>query len=235
MPPESANAGLSLPEFHLRWWSRFGRKLERGGGNRDDPDLEQDMAKPPVYSPFLECLYDQDEAVGALGYGTHYSIFRSIEWRDLNGDFLDSGRSHDFAIIWDSDHDTRVVRFAEHLHTHGILWPIVFLGEVKGVLTILLWQDVDPVRERSDWFDVVKEIAECGVECDVWTVEFGKFFRDPANSYNLTEPLGIINDDEELVVAYLQAIDALWRLGTKKRAEHKPMEASYSKSAHRFD
>lgn len=178
---------------------------------------------PSVYSQFLACLYDQAEPVGDLGRGTHYSVFRSIEWRDLNGDFRDSGRFHDFAVVWDEDHDTRVIGFAEQLHMHGLLWPIIFIGERKGMLTILLWRDVDPVRERSDWFDVVKELAETAVECDVWTADFGRFHRDPANCQSLTEPAGIISDSDELVVAYLQAIDVLWQLGEKKRAVYKPI------------
>ncbi|HJO66041.1 MAG TPA: hypothetical protein QF469_11940 [Sphingomonas sanguinis] len=105
----------------------------------------------------------------------------------------------------------------------GLLWPIAFIGERKGMLTVLLWRDVNPVRERSDWFDLVKELAENAVECDVWTANFGRFHRDPANRQSLTEPVGIISDSDELVVAYLQAIDVLWQLGEKKRAVYKPI------------
>ncbi len=53
----------------------------------------------PVYSQLFSCLYDQAEAVGQLGRGTHHSVFRSIQWRDIDGDFRDSGRFHDFAVI----------------------------------------------------------------------------------------------------------------------------------------
>lgn len=181
------------------------------------------MTTPPVYSQFIACLYDQAEPVGDLGRGTHYSIFRSIEWRELDGDFRDSGRFHDFAVIWDEDHDTRIIRLVEHLHTHGLLWPVVFIGERKGMVTVLLWQDVDPAIERSDWYDVVKDLAQNGIESDVWNADFGAFHRDPGQHQRLTDPGGIINDESELVAAYLQAIDLLWQLGEKKRAVDKPI------------
>lgn len=184
------------------------------------------MKTPPVYSQFIACLYDQAEPVGDLGRGTHYSIFRSIEWRELDGDFRDSGRFHDFAVVWDEDHDTRVIRLVEQLHMHGLLWPVVFIGERKGTVTVLLWQDVDPVAERSDWYDVVKELAQNGVECDVWNADFGAFHRDPGQHQRLTDPGGIINDRTELVVTYLQTIDVLWQLGEKKRAVYKPIMLS---------
>lgn len=182
-------------------------------------DREQAMTVP-TYSQLLSCLYDQAEPVGHLGRGTHHSIFRSVQWRDLDGDFRDSGRLHDFAVVWDEDHDIRVVSMVEHLHMAGLLWPVVFAGERKGTLTLLIRHGVDPCRERADWFDTVRDIAENAVARDPWTVEFGVWHRDPANRDGLTDPAGLIDDDDELVGAYLQAIDALWQLGEKRRAVH---------------
>ena len=40
------------------------------------PDVRQ-------YSKLFSCLYDEAEPVGSLGRGTHYSIFRSVEWLDV--------------------------------------------------------------------------------------------------------------------------------------------------------
>ena len=178
---------------------------------------------PRVYSKLFSCLYDQPEPIGNLGRGTHYSIFRSVQWRDLDGDFCDSGRLHDFAVIWDEDHDDRVIDFVEQLHMHGLLWPIVFIGERKGMLTVLLWQDIDPMRERPDWYEVVKELAKNAVNCDAWSVDFGRFHRDPANRQGLTNVEGLINDGDDRVTSYLQTIDVLWQLGEKKRAVYKPI------------
>ena len=179
------------------------------------------MTTPPSYSQMFACLYDQAEPVGDLGRGAHYTVFRSIQWRDLDGGFRDSGRLHDFAVVWDEDHDTRVIGFIEQLHMHALLWPVVFIGERKGTLTVLLWQDVDPVRERSDWYDAVKELAENVVECDIWSADFGRFYRDPANRHGRTNAETIINESDDLVVSYLQSIDVLWQLGEKTRSVFK--------------
>lgn len=178
---------------------------------------------PPVYSQLFSCLYDQAEAVGQLGRGTHHSVFRSIQWRDIDGDFRDSGRFHDFAVIWDEDHDARVIPMIEHLHMTGLLWPVIFIGERKGMLTMLLSHGIDPRKERSDWFETVRDIAGHAIKNDPWTVEFGTFHRDPANRDQLTEPARLISDREELVVAYLQAIDVLWQLG-EERSERQQIQ-----------
>lgn len=184
-------------------------------------DQEQDMTTLPLYSQLFACLFDQAEPIGGLGRGTHYSIFRSVQWREIDGDFCDCVRLHDFAIVWDEDHDVRVITILEKLHMMGLLWPIVFIGERKGTLTILLWQGVDPTKERSDWYEVVQDIVDA-VEDDVWTVAYGTFDRDPANHKNQTIQGRMIDDENELVVAYLQSIDVLWQLGKKERAVHSP-------------
>ncbi|KGB55946.1 hypothetical protein FG91_00830 [Sphingopyxis sp. LC81] len=189
-------------------------------------EREQDMTTPPFYSQFFACLHDQAGPVGHIGRGTHHSVFRSIQWRDIDGDFRDSGRIHDFAVIWDEDHDTRVVEIAEQLHMAGLLWPVVFIGERKGMLTLLLWAGVDPTKERADWFELVEHLADTVVENDVWNVEIGRFERDPANRRQLTEPAEIIAGDDSETVAYLQAIDLLWQLGEKKRSSYSPIVLS---------
>lgn len=175
------------------------------------------------YSDLFSCLYDQPAPVGELGRGTHYSVFRSMQWRDIDGDFRDSGRFHDFAVVWDEDHDERVIRFVEQLHICGLLWPVIFIGERKGALTVLLWQDVEPKKKRADFFEVLNELAERTDEDDAWSLDIGRFYRDPANVDGLTTTCGIINDTEDQVVAYLQAIDVLWQLGEKKRVPYRPI------------
>ncbi|MBM3548872.1 MAG: hypothetical protein FJX54_18165 [Alphaproteobacteria bacterium] len=90
------------------------------------------------YSHSFSCLYDEPAPIGVLGRGAHHSVFRSMQSRDINGSRLENRRIHDFAIIWDEDHDTRVISVVERLHLTGLLWPIVFIGERKGVLTIFL-------------------------------------------------------------------------------------------------
>lgn len=175
----------------------------------------------PQYSRLFSCLYDQSEPVGSLGRGAHYSVFRSVQWRDIDGDFRDSGREHDFAVIWDEDHDTRVISLIENLHLAGLLWPIVFIGERKGVLTILFAHVAVPSLEddKLEYHQRVRDIAE-GNGGDSWICEFGWFHRNEViEEPNNTVTSAIIADSKDRVIPYLQAIDVLWDLGEKRRSD----------------
>lgn len=170
------------------------------------------------YSTLFTCLYDQTEEVGSLGRGTHYSVFRSIQWFDIGGDRLAEGRIHDFAVLWDEDHDTRVIKVIEHLHLAGLLWPVVFVGERKGMLFILFDQMAGPLVDRkSDTRAlIVKTVENFLIDGDHWGCDTGYFVRAqvPEEGF-LTEPVGIIHDKKPRVIAYLHGIDALWSLGEK--------------------
>jgi len=169
-----------------------------------------------IYSHLFSCLHDEPAPVGRLGRGAHHSVFRSVQWHDIGGDPLDRGRVHDFAVIWDEDHDERVIRVIERLHIAGLLWPIVFIGERKGVVTILFAQMDGPLQDnKSDHLTRIREIAEDAAE-DSWTLQTSWFQRvevlEEGTAYN---GAGIINDDDWRVAGYLQGIDALWQLGEK--------------------
>ncbi|QCO03095.1 hypothetical protein [Azospirillum argentinense] len=168
------------------------------------------------YSHIFSCLYDEPAPIGRLGRSAHHSVFRSVQWRDIGGAPLKKGRIHDFAIIWDEDHDTRVIRVAERLHLGGFLWPVVFIGERKGVLTILFAAMAGPLQDRdNDHLAQIQAIAEDAGD-DSWTCHTGWFRRvealDEGTPYTGE---GIINDEDWRVVNYLNGIDALWELGEK--------------------
>lgn len=171
------------------------------------------------YSHLFSCLYDQPEAVGSLGRGTHHSIFRSVQWREIDGALCPNGRIHDFAIIWDEDHDERVIRVAERLHLATLLWPVVFLGERKGTLTILIdyMGAAELLHPESNLLSKMESIASAATEADEWPVEIGLFQRmQVVGEENDTNPKRIIADDHDRVVRYLQGIDALWKLGDRE-------------------
>lgn len=168
-----------------------------------------------TYSHLFSCLYDQQEPIGTLGRGTHYSVFRSIQWRSLDGQPREGGRIHDFAVIWDEDHDERVISVIERLQMAGLMWPVIFIGERKGGLTILADHQAGPLQgPGGDYLDRVQHILS-DVNGDSWSADFGTYKRDPANEHRLTHPAALINDDDRKVIAYLQAIDVLWSLGEK--------------------
>lgn len=172
-----------------------------------------------VYSHLFSCLHDELAPVGQLGRGAHHSVFRSVQWRNISGDLLDQGRVHDFAVIWDEDHDTRIIRVIERLHLAGMLWPIIFIGERKGGVTILFAQMAGRLEDsKENLINHICEIAKDGGD-DSWTVQVGWFHRVtvPGEGPHYTG-WGIINDEDWRVVAYLQGIDALWELGEKLTA-----------------
>lgn len=174
------------------------------------------MANTPVYSTYFTCLHDEPNEYGSLGRGTHYSVLRSVEWLDVSRQPLAEPQVHDFAVIWDEDHDTRVIEAAERIYFAGLLSPVQFIGERKGSLTVIVaakfWGDGADLEVYKDQIQTVIEPMD-----DYWPVEIGMFDRSGARApgWHQNEPAGIINDATHKVNVYLSNIDTLWGLGTK--------------------
>ena len=174
------------------------------------------MAQTPNYSTLFSCLHDEPREYGSLGRGTHYSVFRSVEWLNVCRRPLQQPEIHDFAVVWDEDHDTRVIEAVERIYMAGLLSPVQFIGERKGSLTLIVaakfyWDtDIDDYRRQVE--TVTKPMD------DHWPVEIGMFDRSPVHmqqGWVQTETQGLINDETHRVNLYLANIDSLWRLGTK--------------------
>ena len=143
------------------------------------------------YSPFFSTLHDEDGPVGHLGGGTHYSVLRAVLWEP-------EPAFHDFAVVWDEDHDLRVVWVLEQMLTHGLLGRALVVGERKGGVTVLTREGVDP-----KYGEAVEQIAG-SVPTDCFS----------SNVEQLDHATGLlINDEPPRVRAYVAGIDALWRLG----------------------
>lgn len=178
------------------------------------------------YSQIFSCLHDEIGPVGNLGRGTHYSVFRVPEWRDVVRTPLTTAQIHDFAVIWDEDHDERVIAIAERLYVNGLFSPVQFIGERKGMLTIIVaarfrWSGID--ADWNSWCDQVSQLCS-DVQGDSWSVDFGGFDKSLGSPHQ-THPEGIISDHEHKVITYLRNIDNLWNLGTwafKDRALTQP-------------
>jgi hypothetical protein len=157
------------------------------------------------YSEYFDTIYDQPKPVGdngalypdmdpGIGRGGHYSI---CEYR---GGVLDE-RKHRFCIVWDEDHDLRVIRFIEDVilegHNRGpvAITDLAFIGERKG--TINIFTTVHPANpaelyRMTDWLDLI-----------------GSQQPDPWGA-SVNEPQMLICDDEDLVLAYLKVVSNLW-------------------------
>ncbi len=169
------------------------------------------------YSTYFSCLHDESAPVGHLGRGTHYSIMRSVEWLDVCRRPLALPQVHDFAVIWDEDHDERVIDVIEQIYMAGLLSPIQFIGERKGTLTVLLaaiFRYADDETTYQSYTTSLKNICT-NVGGDYWPVNIGRFDRSPEWPPHQTDLEGIIHDTERRVVTYLRNIDSLWGLGTR--------------------
>jgi hypothetical protein len=88
--------------------------------------------------PFFKTLHNETKPVGDFGRGTHYSVMRVPIWRDTLLRPMHQGAMLDFAIIWDEDHDERVLKVIERIYFAGLLAPVRFIGERKGTLSVLI-------------------------------------------------------------------------------------------------
>jgi hypothetical protein len=167
------------------------------------------------YSPFFQTLHDETAPVGHLGRGTHYSVLRVPTWHDSHLRTLPKAALLDFAVIWDEDHDTRVIDVVKEMYFEGILAPVRFIGERKGVLTVLL----DPAL-LADWgkeafsslFAHIERATQHLEDNDSWSA-YMDFVGGRDHS--------IISDKHEDVTLYLKNIQMLWNLGMKPNRDAK--------------
>src|SRR5262249_19038575 len=116
--------------------------------------------KMQSYSPFFQTLHDEQAPTGHLGDGTHASILRAIVFRDANLHEISRGEPQwkvpeigwgveaDFAIIWDADHDTRVIKAVEAIYRAGFLSSILMIGERKGTLHAIVTHPLEKQLHR---------------------------------------------------------------------------------------
>lgn len=164
-----------------------------------------------VYSTLFSTIYDEQAPVGLIGRGTHYSILRTAQF--LNNLYQPQTplKIQDFCIVWDEDHDIRVIEVIEQLYLKNLLAPVLFIGERKGGVTVIL--DKEFYNNKSllrSFSQQLNEISQ-GLD-DPWCSEVGSLdlVTKEAN------PETLINDASEKVSVYLNNINNLWSLGQKE-------------------
>ncbi len=151
------------------------------------------------YSDLFTTIYDEPAPVPGtdLGRGTHYSVLRAAPCAGAAVPYA----VHDVCVIWDEDHDERIVWFVEQLCVRRLLGSVLFVGERKGDVTVLM--DREP---RQNEIDEIYALAQRGLPSDCWG----------AQTLNVRTDLGsLVDDDASRVRAYLGGIKALWLLGAK--------------------
>lgn len=154
------------------------------------------------YSPLFQTLHDEEHPTKLLGRGTHYSVFRCVTWHDQFLEPLKEAAFHDFAVIWDEDHDERIISVLEDLYLKGLLAPALFVGERKGTFTLLANDSRDLGVAYTD--EITNNVQS--VDGDEWQVYVNGYSWH--NGY-------IINGADDAVLAYLTELRQLWTLGMK--------------------
>lgn len=174
---------------------------------------------PRVYSTLFSTVHDEPAPYGSLN--AHYSVFRSVVHYDPTGALFDWDQTlalHHMAVIWDADHDTRIISVMEQLAVHQCLSPIVFIGESRGRVVILLCREFFKGRDKLSqlaYYHRVQEIVKNPLHGDPWTVVFGEYAspakRDAWELDNAHDIIPGANNTDTL--AYLDSITTIWRLG----------------------
>src|SRR5260370_15534285 len=165
------------------------------------------------YSPFFQPLHDEKQAVGHFGRGPHASVRRVPIGHYERLKSLRQGERLDFAIIWDEDHDDRVIEPIEEMYFAGLLAPVRFIGERKGTLSVLIDSETAAWDEktRRNYHAAVNRISQS--LDDPWPVNVDPVFGFRPES-------SIVHGAAEEIATYLKNIQLLWKLGRRPALEH---------------
>ena len=172
----------------------------------------------PKYSPHLHCIYDEPTPTGHIGRGTHYSVVQALSWRSEKGELRQQASVQNVAIIWDEDHDERIIPCVEALLMAGLLHAVSMIGERKGGVTVVFnsmsaarLSDDQKRAYREEVTRVIGEVvdAEHG---DSWAITFGEMTDVPSlakDGYEIFHQY-LIQDDVHKVETYIRNINYLW-------------------------
>lgn len=172
----------------------------------------------PKYSPFLHCIYDEPDPTGHIGRGTHYSVVQALSWRSEKGELRQQASVQNVAIIWDEDHDERIIPCVEALLMAGLLHSISMIGERKGGVTIVFnsmsaarLSDDQKRAYREEVNQVINDVVAAKHE-DSWSITFGEMTEVPSMETSGQEIFHryLIQDDVHKVDTYIRNINYLW-------------------------
>lgn len=168
-----------------------------------------------AYSSLFACLYDEPEGLGNM-HGYHYSVFRAVTHFDEAGETRrNCNLLHHFAVIWDDDHDTRIISVIEQLHIANLLRTIAFIGEHKGEVNVLFaprFASAVPPQQHDYCRKAITDIIAKPIHRDAWTTQFGHFI--PAKQ-SATDTANLLGMPPEVEYTYLSHIHNMWGLGVR--------------------
>lgn len=170
------------------------------------------------YSNYFSCLYDEPFPASDFGWGAHYSVMRAVEWLDVYRDPLKLPLVHDFAVIWDKDHDDRIIRVLERILFAGLLSPIQFIGERGAVIAVIVAPQFRLHVNEAGFKNYIGELQDICRRVDgkeFWAVSAGVFDPSPNWMPEQTDLGELVEADVCSTVAYLRGIDTVWQIGAK--------------------
>lgn len=175
--------------------------------------------KPLIHPSLFSCLHEEPAHSNSLDREVHHSVFRAALGLKLNGVRKNKIYVQDFAVLWDEDHDKRVILVAEALLVENMFSHVLFIGEREGSLSLVL--NTDTIGENFDEDRYIKRVEDVCCKSnggDYWPCELYGMSRVSSiltETYTESNIGGLLNDGEESTLAYLRSIDAVWRLGVK--------------------
>lgn len=174
----------------------------------------------PKYSPHLHCIYEEAAPTGQIGRGTHYSVVQALSWRSNKGELCERATVQNVAIIWDEDHDERIIPCVEALLMAGLLHAISMIGERKGGVTIVFnsmsaayLSEDQKSAYREEVAQVINDVVAAKHE-DSWSITFGEMTETPslATTGHQIFHQSLIQDDVQKIDTYIRNIDNLWNV-----------------------
>lgn len=176
------------------------------------------MHDTPRYSPHLHCVYDEPAPTGHIGRGTHYSVVQALSWRSDEGELRRKATVQNLAIIWDEDHDERIIPCVEALLMAGLLHAISMIGERKGNVTIVFnsmsaarMSENQKCAYREEIIQLINHVVATKFG-DSWSVTFGEMTETPSmrsTGYDIFHQ-SLIQDDVAKIETYVRNINHLW-------------------------
>lgn len=154
------------------------------------------------YSKFFHTEYDEQSPIGKIGRGAHYSVLSTLQQRDEHLNFMSESKIQRIGLIWDEDHDDRIIEVLERALVKGILSPVRFIGERKGGVTIIV--DKNNAQARHPAFRKTWESICNSVDSDSWAFSIETIENDTGM---------IIQTSNDQIKTYLTNIDNLWSIG----------------------
>ena len=178
------------------------------GHKKDNEHVQESVTS---YSSFFRTLHDEhytDRSItpNCRFFGSHTSVLQALVFNDELGNPCE-GHEYNVAVIWDPDHDERIIRVLDACYRRRILSSFIALGEREGILTAVLNPIVsDPHHYRRAVF-VDGQLTEIGakeVDYEYWCVE--------------VRGMGCLGGKDTL--AYLNKLRTVWRLGLAGSLEY---------------